>query len=559
MCEACLNPQDLEWWPVELSDVETDAVADFYDVLEAEPPALDHAAAARADALLVGAMKRHLPEIIDGSALSHYCHLINGWGDATHRGRTLLEGLATFCRADEQGRAYLVQFDRDGDFHPAQTLAYAAMAGVDLDARIEGVDCSLRELYARSRTIQTDEGIEMGHLLFGLAHLGVDASTTFTVAGRELDVRGIMALAIEGHHHGGFRVCRKVHLTEGICAAAAMLPALHRHRPQAQAFLDGQLDLMLLLALVLERVADPEGVAGDTKAGGLVTALRGTLAVADRFEDHVFLAGHYLELAALAAELGYEVSPVHRNAAVRIANVINRALPAWLPRSPFPEQFLFYGHYRRALTLLPGLLYPFAEAAPARYRRRAEFTVCFDDIAAAAAPGEAPAVPAAFTSAHAETVRPQFAAVIDAVAASLPADLAPVGFRPHFRHIQPPSWPHGLHYELLDYGQAAPAFTLEIHLESEAVRPLHETLAALQGPVASLFPEGARVDWEPDWGRGRGRLRVALSHDTDPALVGYAMRHLIAHTRPVIERALTQLRATARDPGLHPPAVFAAR
>ena len=479
-------------------------------------------------------MKRHIDEIIDGSVLSHYCHLLNGWGNAALRGRRLLEGVAAFCRADDDGRAYLAQFDRDGDFHPGQTLAYAAMAGVDVDEEIPGLRCTLRELYTRSRTIQTDDGAEMGHLLFGLAHLGVPKDTTFELPGRTVDVEGIMQLAIEGHHHGHFRVCRKVHLTEGICAAAATIPGLEKYRPQAQAFLDGQLDLMLLLALALERLADPRTVDSDTAPGGLVHALRDSLAVADRFEDHVFLAGHYVELAVLAGGFGYEVSPLHRNAMIRIINAINRALPAWLPRSPFPEQFLFYGHYRRALTLLQD-----ADAAA--------FTVDFDSATDERGPVPDPEIPAAFTSAHGSTVRPEFAAAIDALA---DAGLQPKGFRAHFRHIQPEDWPHGIHYEILDYHEVQPLFTLEIHLESEAVRAVRDTLGRLLEPVQALFPDAFGVDWQPDWGRGRGRLRVALPDATPPAEIAASLQRLIDATKPTLDAALAHLRATTHEPGL---------
>jgi len=554
MCDApaCEQATDATpWWPVELSDVETLAVEAFYDVLEAEMPSLDEDAARRADELIAGAMQRQIVEIIDGSVLSHYCHLLNGWGDATLGGHRLSEGLAGFCRADEDGQPYLTQFDRDGDFHPGQTLAYAVMAGVDVDRPVPGLEGSLRELYARNRTIQTRDGAEMGHLLFGLAHLGTDVETRFELPEGSVDVAGLMDLAIEGHHHGHFRVCRKVHLTEGICAAAAMIPELSHHRAQAQAFLDGQLDLMLLLALVLEHATDPMAAADE-----LVHALRNTLAVADRFEDHVFLAGHYIELAVLAGGMGYEITDLHRSAMVRIANAIDRAMPAWLPRSPFAEQFLFYGHYRRALTLLPGFLAGYPGRWTLEDQARAAFTVDFDTLRVPALGPVAPSVPGAFTSAQATVMRRSFETVLEAFAALAPAELAPRGYRSHFRHIKPAGWPQALHYELLDYGDVEPIFTMEIHLESEAVRPLKGTIAALVEPVRSLF-SGAYVDWEPDWGRGRGRLRVALRDDTPPADVAAAMLRLIEHTREPIEDALMGLRATEREPGLHQPEVFA--
>lgn len=544
-----------EWWPVELSDAETDAMAAFYDVLEAEAPALDLAAATRADQLISGAMQRWIGEIIDGSVLSHYCHLLNGWGDATRGGHRLSEGLAGFCQPDVDGRPHLVQFDRDGDFHPGQTLAYAVMAGMDVDREIPRLGGSLRDLYARSRTLQTDDGAELGHLLFGLAHLGVDTDTRFTLPDATVDVAGLMERAIHGHHHGHFRVCRKVHLCEGICAAAAMLPGLSRYRAQAQAFLDGQLDLMLLLAMLLERLGDPETTPRDVQPGGLCHRLRQTLATADRFEDHVFLAGHTIELAVFAGGMGYEVSAEHRSAMVRIANAIDTALPAWLPRSPFAEQFLFYGHYRRALTLLPAFL----EGGPGwtpDAATRAAFTVDFDALRVPALAPVEPARPWAFTSAEAAIMRPRFTTLLETFAALAPAELAPRGYRSHFRHIKPAGWPQALHYELLDYGEAEGRFSMEIHLESEAVRPLRATLFELLEPVRARFP-GARVDVQPDWGRGRGRLRVVVPDDASPSQLAAGMLRLVEETRGPLGDALEHLRATQPEPGLEQPEVFA--
>lgn len=552
--EPCADA--LEWWPVELGEAEAEAVADFCDRLEAEPPVFDDAAARHADALLAHAMQRHLGEVIDGALLSHYCHLLNGWGDAVRAGHRLTEGLVSFCRVDAQGRPYLVQYDRDGDFHPGQTLAYALMAGIDPDAEVPGLGVSLRALYERSRTLQTDEGVELGHLLYALAQLSVDVHTRFALPEGSTDVAGLMERAIEGHHHGHFRVCRKIHLTEGICAAAARIPGLEPHRAQAQAFLDGQLDLMLLLALVLERVSDPAGVADDVAPGGLVHALRHTLAVASSFEDHVFLAGHYLELAVLAGGMGYAISPVHRSAMVCIANVIDRALPTWLPRSPFAEQFLFHGHYRRAITLLPGFLRAYPQPWDPSAAERAAFTVDFDAIPSIDAAPTASVPARAFTTANAKRMRAELAAALEAFTALAPAELAPRGFRSHFRHIKPAAWPQALHYELLDYGEQAPALSLEIHLESEAVRPLRSAVAGLLGPVQALFA-GQRVDWQGDWGQGRGRLRVLVPDHVPAPEVAAAMLRLVEHTRGPLERALAELRGQGDDPGLRQPELFA--
>ena len=193
------------WWPVELDDHLADALTTFVAELEADAPELDHAALADADARLVGAMHRQIRELIDGAALSHYCHLINGWGDARLAGGRLSEGLIFYARRGPQG-PYLRQFHRDGDFHPWQTLAYAIMAGADLERELPELGVSLRELYAAPSPIPTAEGEELGHLLFALAELEAPADLRLELDGRARDLDELMQLAITAHHEGHVRV-----------------------------------------------------------------------------------------------------------------------------------------------------------------------------------------------------------------------------------------------------------------------------------------------------------------------------------------------------------------
>ena len=131
-----------DWWPVELDDRLLTELGDFVAELEAEAPALDRRALEDAELRLRHAMHCEVHEIIEGAALSHYCHLINGWGDARVNGGRLSDALVFFARRGAAG-PHLRQMHRDGDFHPWQTLAYALMAGADIERELPGLGVSM--------------------------------------------------------------------------------------------------------------------------------------------------------------------------------------------------------------------------------------------------------------------------------------------------------------------------------------------------------------------------------------------------------------------------------
>ncbi|MFO7564118.1 MAG: hypothetical protein R6X02_15840 [Enhygromyxa sp.] len=549
------HPPVRDWWPVDLDDDLLDALACFVDELAEAEVVLDRAVNADADARLLHAMHGQIHDVIDGAALSHYCHLINGWGDATIAGGRLTDGLEFFARSGPRG-PYLRQFHRDGDFHPWQTLAYAIMAGVELERELPSLGVSLAELYATSTAIPTTEGEELGHLLFALAHFDSPAQLELALDGRVRSLDELMQLAIAAHHDGHFRVCCKTHLCEGICAAAARIPQLAGYRAQAQAFLDGQLDLMLLLTLAARERAAAQLDGRQLDANSMSARIIRALARTDNFEDHVFFAGHQIELAILAHGFGYELPQVYRRALTMLANVSNSMLSQYLDRSSFSEHFLFYGHYRRAITLLPAMLD--AEAAGRKWTldpaTLAGFTVDFDRPCAAP-----PAVevrgPDAWTIAPASEVRPVFGQLLEATRARLPAGFELRGNRAHYRHVKPPHWPKSLHYELLDLGERYACFGLELHVEDDAVAGLIPALAA-QREVFCELHVATRVRWEPRWGNG-ARLRALVPEDTPPAETAELLHRLIERSYPAVDAALTDLRESAGPLGLTQPAVFA--
>jgi len=138
--------------------------------------------------------------------------------------------------------------------------------------------------------------------------------------------------------------------------------------------------------------------------------------------------------------------------------------------------------------------------------------------------------------------RPRLAEILRRYAELAPPGLEARGGFEHFRRMGPPSWPRAVHYELLDYGVGVGA---EIHLESDAMVALQEPLRGLEDPLARHFPD-RRVEWDADWWRGRGRLRV-LFDDSAPA------EDVAAGLRKVIDLTFAQLDPLARKlPGLAP-------
>lgn len=99
-----------------------------------------------------------------------------------------------------------------------------------------------------------------------------------------------------------------------------------------------------------------------------------------------------------------------------------------------------------------------------------------------------------------------------------------------------------LHYEfLLDQGQIG----VEIHLESEAVRPLGLHLQTLeQNPPGGL---SGPLLWDPMWSRKRGRLRRVFAGDPPVEAVAREMALLIDGTWDGIAARRGSLRASSRS------------
>jgi hypothetical protein len=497
-------------------------------------------------------MAAHLTDIIERDGLPHLAHVLNGWGNARFHGHHLMEALLPFVHRDQAGRPIILQCDMEGEFHPWQSFAYAVMAGVDPDQPVPPLGVSLRTLAQNSRSLDTREGRELGHLLFALAYLDPDiASQPFSLQGDICDIPTLMAMAVEAHHYGTFEVCRKFHLTEGLCVMAARVAGLEHYRTDAQGFLDGQLDMLLLLGLILEEAKTLTATQRCPQSDSLIQEIRNTLVLGNYLENHCYYAGHIIELAAFAASVGYRVAPEHTSAMAFVLNQLNATLLAALPRVSFLDCFLHLGHYRRAMTLLLALERAETEGRALTRADLARYTVDFDTWSPSTLPrlvdsGPLPPVQLGVYDLAAPSSHPRaaFEEVIAHYAAIAPPTLTARGRFDHFRRIGPPSWPRAFHYELLDYGGAV---GVEIHLESDAVRPLAEPVRALTTRVAPRF-RAQRVEWDATWWRHRGRLRIIFGSGTSPARIAAGMRLLIELTLPDLDTAASRLRiASAAD------------
>lgn len=514
------------WWPIQLSDRETTAALRLYKRIKDNPPALDLAKADAAAAHLATMMKSHIAQIVQRDSLPNLAHIINGWGNGIYAGLPLISLLGSFVQSSDAGSPLVLQCDPEGDFHPWQSFAYAVMAGVGADEDIPGASVSLRELARNSRFLNTSDGIELGHLLFAIATLDPDAgSPPFSLEGNLLDLSQLMDLAVHGHHYGGFDVCRKFHLTEGICAAAAQIEGFEEYREYAQGYLDGQLDMLLLLATILDETAHNPDSA-------LIPELRSDLAIGRFVENHYYYAGHLLELAVFAQSAGYKIPDEYWGIMAYVANSLNDLLPRFIENVQFSDYFLHFGHFRRGITLFGQVEKNSNHGKPLCLPDLTAYAVNFDEFRPLRV-GNAPTQSDwnmhqvyEIASSPRTPPRPEFQKIIEAYSGMTPADLVAKGDFGHFRRVCPPCWPRALHYEFLDYGDRV---GVEIHLESNKLMVMRQPIQDLLGPVKRVFPD-QMVEWDGEWWRRCGRLRVLFEPGAASESVASGMTRLIEHT-----------------------------
>lgn len=522
------------WWPFELAPELDASFRTYKEQMAHRQVSLNKQRISQLADQLGDIMASHVPDIIERDGLPYLCHIINGWGNATYRQREMISEMLPFVHYDGGGNPFILQCEPEGDFHPWQAFAYAVMAGVDPDAPIGQSDITLRQLgrHTRQLNIGKEQGHELGHLLYALSHLEPSKDIPpFIIGGEPHDLKAVMDMAIDAHYYGSFDVCRKVHLTEGICAISHRVEGFSEYRAVAEQFLHGQLDILFLLCMTLEesQASLKNGILLEDNAR--LKELRDVLKISNFLENHAFYVGHLVELATLAAQCGFTPGVAHVNAMYHAVNLLNEIIPDYLPYIYFEDCFLHFGHYRRGITLLQELDVTLPAGTPATLDLAA-YTVNLDERT----PWRTePAKITALSEVHrnvfrlakpVQQERDRFLTVLHHYAKVADKDLEARGGFKHFRRIGPPSWPRSFHYEFLDYGDK---IGIEVHIESDAVEPMNDVVQAVTPKVQSLFPDRT-VQWDNNWYKNRGRLQILFEEEYPEEALSGAMRSLIAAT-----------------------------
>ena len=535
---------ELRWWPFGLPVEQQSAVDRFTEMIEAADITLDLRAYERTLDALDLVMAGHIDNIISRDGLPHHAHLINGWGNAVLRdGSRLVDGLAPFVHHGAADIGVILQKHSEGEVHPWQSLAYALMAGADPDAPIGDTDHTIRSVAAASRWLLTDEGEELGHLLYGLARLGDDASDRPFILSdfSEVGLEGLVAMSVRAHISGHFEVCRKAHLTEGICAAVARFDQLRSMRPVASSFLKGQISTLLLLGVIAEQVGlRREGAPGNAE---LVGSMQKTLALGPLIENHFYWAGHVMEIAGLAMIDGFELSAQDRKLMIFVANELNLIAAGALAVTDFPTSFLHFGHYRRGVTLLAA-----AEAA-----RSADRQLTVADLPTYSADFQTPKV-APDDDGPSEFDHPYFLladsppgpsarllAVLDAYRAITSPGFELRGGFPHFRRVLPAGWPRSVHYEMLE--TEGGSVTADLHFESPSAAELSSGFEA-EVAAGALRDQCPDVVWDPSWYDGLGRLQLARTPE-HPDELARDFKAMIGATFPLVDQGARRVTVPA--------------
>jgi hypothetical protein len=528
-----VDRQPAEWWPLSLSPALLSAFWKFRERMNSSP-SLDHARLEKTSHELDLLMHTCIGNIMERDGLPHLCHIINGWGNGQYNNIHHTDRIAGFIHKDSAQHSFLLQKDPEGDFHPWQTFAYAVMAGVPPEQTIGRSAVTLKELATHSTYLKTDKGTELGHLLYAFSHIiPEETNIGFSLNGQCYDLQGLLDLAIDAHIRGDFEVCRKFHLTEGICALAKKVAGLEAYHDMAMTFLKGQLEMLFLLGMIFEQLNSdhPDKI--------LLDEVRKSLVLGDAVENHAYYAGHAIELATLAALMGFPIDKVYWNAMVYITNSLNAIIPAFTSRIAFEECFLHFGHYRRAVTLLAELEKIDFVVEKAATDILTRYTVSFNgSLAQLPAPGNGNQYDGLFSFAvPTRQPRPRFEQVVEIYNSSADPLFKTKGTFDHFRRICPPNWPRFVHYEFLDYKTH---IGVEIHLEHAGVAPLKENIQSFKTSLEESFP-GKLVGWDELWYNKSGRLALIFNEADAAEEVAQSMQAFIDLTFPRLNEKATAL------------------
>lgn len=533
------------WWPIDLSKNAEKAFIDKklrYSNTQIE---INYEDLMKTNHLIEQMMKSNLQDILDRDSIPNLCHILNGWGNSKFEGRLLVDHLSSFIFLRDGNSPFIEQCTTEGDFHPWQSFAYSAMAGINGETMVGDTCFSLKQLMEGSVRINHNEGEELGHLLFALAYYfkgSKDAELKFQFDNGLFNSEELLNWAIENHFTGSFRVCRKFHLTEGICAMASLNPNFQEYKLVAQKFLEGQVDLIILISIILDESIQAIQNKESLYKESLASELREELVILDYLENHIYYAGHIIELASLALLMGYEISEPQLNAIKSVINKLNAIIPLYAPQMSFVDCFLGFGHYRRAITLFSAI-----EKSENKndWNLLNKYEVNFNEIKSVSFTEEEINRAIEYVNSNVfkvtdpqDQINPFLNKVITHY--NLVGNIEEFPLRgkfSHFRRVCPSNWPKSVHFEMLDYGEKVKKFGIEIHLENLEVKYIANDFFDLK---SYLEQELKNIEFIIDdkWYKGCGRLYALFTYEDKPEIIAESFLKLIELTKDRIEKAL---------------------
>lgn len=317
----------------------------FKERLEGSELALDTGGLKMASLGIALSLKNLVYPTTSLGSLSYNAHLVNGFGNFRFKGITGLSALSSFSKVKD-GRYSMPQDGKGNcaDYHPWQTFAYAAMAGIKPEQDVNPLGISLRDLALNSRDLNLAEGIvgsQAGHLLFAAAFITPDADLIIKSNRTKLTLREIVRLALIAHADSQHCVCSGFHLTEGLCAVGSKIDKMDEIKLEAAELLKRQLDV---LAKTLALGAEVSIM--DQIAYSLYMDMNHM-----KLSNRINIIAHILELGGFAQILGYELDRTQINLLKYSANEIVNNICAILGL-PLNLCLTYLCHLRRAIELL---------------------------------------------------------------------------------------------------------------------------------------------------------------------------------------------------------------
>ncbi|VAW11249.1 hypothetical protein MNBD_BACTEROID03-1564 [hydrothermal vent metagenome] len=529
------------WLPIVLSDTENGCLSQLYKFLDQNDQKLDLTLWEQTDQKINFLFKSYVNTIVDRNSLPNISHLICGWGDFEYEGGSITDKLADFIFYKD-GKPYIKQCDPEGDFHPWQSFAYMVMAGVDFQKKIVGTH-SLQDVVSNSIRIQKDKGEELGHLLFAFASVAESdwLDHIFYMNEKQYTLQEMVRKAIYAHEYGGFEVCRKFHLSEGLCAISARVPAFEKFKEEAERFLDGQTKMVDFILIVLEQILSEKSQIS------VIKSLRDKLVILDYFENHIYYLGHAIENACFGLINGFTMEKRQFRAITRAINIANSFLSDFgLASISFLESFLSLGHYRRAVTLFTKLNDSTVEVEGQRIGlilttnlklTLQEYTVDLKSLKGK--PGLKPEI---VSDAYKDyflyfdteyDILPKLKSIIEHTDLQDTNIVLKGGFK-HFRRYHPAEWPRSVHYEILQHKNKT--IGLEIHIEDQRYQSLYPVLERLSTKLPELCMKG-KVSLDREW-YSCGRLKIDYDLDVPNDVIVKDFLRFIGYTETILAQPL---------------------